>query len=186
MPGQSYSEVFSRLSAAAVADAMVRLQIPIRLAPATGASAISSRSRRRCTGWRVASSGVCVAMSRSFGASGFPSSAMAPARPVFAVSTAGTLMRCRPRTSGTISSAETTWPVGDVDGVLFVPRQQIDAVLEEAVLITERERLQARKVQGGIPLWHQFQFEDYQRTRSSDSSYTFRQHLRAVGGAVEE
>ena len=235
MPGQSYSEVFSRLSAAAVADAMVRLQIPIRLAPEgirpmTGADRLcgpvrparhvgsvdvfleaihsavpgdvlvvdnGGRTDEGCVGDLVTIEaqvhglagcviwGVCrdVEELRRLGLPVF-SYGTCPAGP----------RRLDSRHPDALSSAYVgdhligadDVAVGDVDGVLFVPRQQIDAVLEEAVLITERERLQARKVHGGIPLWHQFQFEDYQRTRSSDSSYTFREHLRAVGGAVEE
>ncbi len=74
----------------------------------------------------------------------------------------------------------------DDDGVLFVPSDQVDAVLAAAEEIRRKERDQASRIRSGVPLRTQTAFDDYLARRGSDASYTFRQHLREVGGAIEE
>lgn len=74
----------------------------------------------------------------------------------------------------------------DADGVLFVPAQYIEQVLSTAHDIWERERRQVQQIQSGKKLREQLQFEKYLSKRSADVTYTFRQHLRAIGGAIEE
>ena len=74
----------------------------------------------------------------------------------------------------------------DADGVLFVPYQQVEQVLSMAHDIWEKERRQAQKIKSGQRLREQLQFDDYLTKRSADVSYTFRQHLRNIGGAIEE
>jgi 4-hydroxy-4-methyl-2-oxoglutarate aldolase len=76
--------------------------------------------------------------------------------------------------------------VGDDDGVLFVPGEAADRVLETAYRIRETERAQAERVRQGDTLRRQTAFDDYLTRRSADPSYTFRQHLRRIGGAIEE
>jgi 4-hydroxy-4-methyl-2-oxoglutarate aldolase len=75
---------------------------------------------------------------------------------------------------------------GDDDGVLFIPREHFDALLETARSIGETERRQAAHVREGKTLREQFRFKEYLDKRSSDSSYSLRRHLREIGGAVEE
>ncbi len=74
----------------------------------------------------------------------------------------------------------------DDDGVVFVADQEIPALLETALSIQETERRQALSVRSGNSLRAQFRFDEYLAKRSSDPSYTFRHHLREIGGAVEE
>lgn len=74
----------------------------------------------------------------------------------------------------------------DSDGVLFAPGQQAEEVLSTARGIWERERRQAQAIQTGKKLREQLRFDEYLARRSADSTYTFRQHLRAIGGAIEE
>ena len=38
----------------------------------------------------------------------------------------------------------------------------------------------------GVTLQEQLQFADYLEKRQSDPNYTFRQHVRVVGGAIEQ
>ncbi|MFD9605617.1 hypothetical protein [Streptomyces sp. NPDC059970] len=51
---------------------------------------------------------------------------------------------------------------------------------------THYEREQARRIRAGETLRKQTSFADYLAQRTDDPSYTFRQHLRRTGGAIEE
>jgi 4-hydroxy-4-methyl-2-oxoglutarate aldolase len=75
---------------------------------------------------------------------------------------------------------------GDSDGVLFVSYENTPSVLEAAKAIMEKEQSQSAKIRDGNSLSEQLQFESFLRARKKDSSLTFRQHLRKIGGAVEE
>jgi 4-hydroxy-4-methyl-2-oxoglutarate aldolase len=75
---------------------------------------------------------------------------------------------------------------GDLDGVLFVPGQHIEELLAVARSIWQTEREQASAVRAGKTLREQLRFDEYLARRAADRSYTFRQHLRAMGGAIEE
>ena len=74
----------------------------------------------------------------------------------------------------------------DDDGVLFVAADRVDEVLAAARKIGETEREQARRMRAGETLRAQTAFEDYLARRAADPSYTFRRHLRRIGGAIEE
>jgi len=74
----------------------------------------------------------------------------------------------------------------DDDGVVFVPAARVEEVLRSARAIWEIEREQARKIRSGETLRDQTAFHDYLARRAGDPAYTFRRHLRARGGAVEE
>ena len=75
---------------------------------------------------------------------------------------------------------------GDLDGVLFAPGRQVEELLATARSIQQTEREQARAVRAGKTLREQLRFDEYLARRAADPSYTFRKHLRAVGGAIEE
>jgi regulator of RNase E activity RraA len=75
---------------------------------------------------------------------------------------------------------------GDDDGVLFVAKQAVEQILSMARSIWKVERDQADKVRAGMKLRDQLKYDVYLSKRSEDSSYTFRKHLRAIGGAIEE
>jgi regulator of RNase E activity RraA len=75
---------------------------------------------------------------------------------------------------------------GDLDGVLFVPGQRAEELLSMARSIWQREREQASAVRAGRRLREQLRFDEYLARRAVDPSYTFRNHLRALGGAIEE
>lgn len=74
----------------------------------------------------------------------------------------------------------------DADGVIFVPLQRADEILKAAHAIWETERRQAQTIQAGTKLRDQLRFDEYLVRRSNDPAYTFRQHLRSIGGAIEE
>ena len=76
--------------------------------------------------------------------------------------------------------------LADDDGVLFVPSGRIEDVLKVAKSIWKVERQQAERIEAGEKLSEQLDFDGFLAKRRSDSSYTFRRHLRERGGAVEE
>lgn len=74
----------------------------------------------------------------------------------------------------------------DEDGVLFVSSKDIDEVIATAHSIWETERKQADLIRSGKTLREQLHFQEYLSNRAGDPAYTFRQHLRTIGGAIEE
>ncbi|WP_233578169.1 RraA family protein [Micromonospora sp. BL4] len=75
---------------------------------------------------------------------------------------------------------------GDDDGVLFVSADRVAEVLATAADIRLVEREQAARIRAGETLRRQTGFADYLRRRDADPTYTFRRHLRRIGGAIEE
>lgn len=76
--------------------------------------------------------------------------------------------------------------VGDDDGVLFLPADRAVELLGLAEAIRGTERRQAERIMAGESLRAQVRFGDYLAGRRGAPGLTFREHLRAVGGAVEE
>ena len=74
----------------------------------------------------------------------------------------------------------------DDDGCLFVVAQNVDDLLSVAHEIWQRERRQAEEIKSGRSLREQLNFARYLEKRAADPSYTFRQHLRSISGAIEE
>ena len=74
----------------------------------------------------------------------------------------------------------------DDDGVVFVPAERVDEVLDAAGAIWQVERDQASRIAAGETLRAQTSFDEYLSRRANDLSYTLRQHLRQIGGAIEE
>src|SRR6266542_3096553 len=72
------------------------------------------------------------------------------------------------------------------DGVLFVAAERAQEVLATARQIWQTEREQARRIRAGATLRQQTAFDDYLALRAADPSYSFRRHLRRIGGAIEE
>ncbi|MEI5583271.1 MULTISPECIES: RraA family protein [unclassified Agromyces] len=74
---------------------------------------------------------------------------------------------------------------GDDDGVLFLPLDAADEIAVAARRIRDTEGEQAALVRQGTTLREQLRFAEYLAARDRDGT-TFRQHLRAIGGAIEE
>ncbi len=74
----------------------------------------------------------------------------------------------------------------DDDGVVFAPLASVPALLAAAREIRGRERRQADRVRAGETLRAQFRFDEYLRKSARDPGYTFRRHLREIGGSIEE
>ncbi len=75
---------------------------------------------------------------------------------------------------------------GDDDGVLFVPANRAGEILALAETIRDTERRQAEQIRAGDSLRAQVRFDAYLAARQQTPALTFRDHLRAVGGAIEE
>jgi regulator of RNase E activity RraA len=76
--------------------------------------------------------------------------------------------------------------LGDDDGVLFVPAAHVDDLFDRAEEIRDTEQRQAARIRAGESLRRQLDFDTYLARRRQAPSLTFRDHLRAVGGAIEE
>lgn len=74
---------------------------------------------------------------------------------------------------------------GDDDGVLFVPLDHVDEVLEVAAGIAATEGRQADDIRSGRSLREQVRFDAYLAARATHPALTFRDHLRGVGGEIE-
>jgi regulator of RNase E activity RraA len=74
----------------------------------------------------------------------------------------------------------------DDDGALFLPLARAAEVLDVATRIRRVERSQAERVIAGITLRQQLRFGEFLARRKRDPSFGFRQHLRELGGAIEE
>jgi hypothetical protein len=69
---------------------------------------------------------------------------------------------------------------------LCAPRRDIVTVLRTAQEVKETERRQAEAIDRGQTLHEQFHFEAYLAKRQHDPAWSFRNHLRDLGGAIEE
>ena len=65
-------------------------------------------------------------------------------------------------------------------------RHQAKNYSEIAREIWQKERKQAERISSGNTLRQQLKFTDYVAKRSADPRHTFRQHLKDIGGAIEE
>jgi regulator of RNase E activity RraA len=74
----------------------------------------------------------------------------------------------------------------DADGAVFTSFQSIEEIFSTAQSIWKKERRQAQEIQAGKKLRDQLQFDEYLAKHFTDETYTFRQHLRRIGGAIEE
>lgn len=75
--------------------------------------------------------------------------------------------------------------LGDDDGVLFVPLNRATDIAEVAATIRDAERRQAASMRTGTSLREQANFTEFLSARDRDG-LSFRQHLRAIGGEIEE
>jgi regulator of RNase E activity RraA len=112
--------------------------------------------------------------------------------PVFSMGTCPAGPRTlRARTDGPVRVGSLTvtnddYVFADDDGIVIVPRADAGKVLQDARTIFEVERRQAEMVRSGRSLREQFRFAEYVARRSADPDFTFRMHLRKIGGEIEE
>jgi regulator of RNase E activity RraA len=80
---------------------------------------------------------------------------------------------------------EEDFVLADDDGVLFLPLDRAADIAELASTIRDTERHQAARMNLGDNFRDQARFSDYLTGRDHDGR-TFRQHLRSIGGPIEE
>jgi len=76
--------------------------------------------------------------------------------------------------------------VGDADGVVFLDEDRLPAIIPAAEAIPTTERQQAQKMRGGTNFREQARFDEYVARRATNPRLGFREHLRALGRAIEE
>lgn len=76
--------------------------------------------------------------------------------------------------------------VGDGDGALFITEPRLADVVDAAEAIRNTELRQASSMRDGTTFRAQAQFDIYLEKRSRNPSFGLREHLRAIGGAIEE
>jgi regulator of RNase E activity RraA len=99
----------------------------------------------------------------------------------------------RPRAEDALTSANVgEWRLsrddlvfGDDDGLLFVPADRIEEIFSIAESIRDTERHQAEQIRSGTSLREQLHFDEYLTKRQTNPELGLREHLRAVGGAIE-
>lgn len=74
----------------------------------------------------------------------------------------------------------------DEDGVLFTPAEGVGALLDLAEKIRDTEHRQAARIRDGAGLRGQLLFTRFLEHREKNPALTFREHLRSIGGAIEE
>jgi regulator of RNase E activity RraA len=74
---------------------------------------------------------------------------------------------------------------GDDDGVVFTLLQDLEDIIPLARTIAETEQRQAENVKAGKTLSQQFKFDEYLKKRSKNPAYSFREHLKKIGAAIE-
>jgi regulator of RNase E activity RraA len=87
---------------------------------------------------------------------------------------------------GTLTVTSDDVVAADDDGVLFIPASRVSDVIAAAERIRDVERRQADRIRTGEPLRDQVGFAAYLSARAASPGLTFREHLRLVGGAIEE
>lgn len=75
---------------------------------------------------------------------------------------------------------------GDADGVVFLPGEQLAEVVQAAEAIKSTERRQAGEMRAGRSFRDQAAFARYLARRRQDPSFSFREHLKRTGGAIEQ
>ena len=88
-------------------------------------------------------------------------------------------------TLGSVTVTPDDYLFADDDGVAVVAQADLPRVIETAKDIAARESAQAARLLKGELLRSQFALETYVAKRRSDPAYTFREHLKSFGGAIE-
>ncbi len=87
---------------------------------------------------------------------------------------------------GNITVTQEDFVFADSDGVIFFPMTHLQEIVEAAGAVRKKETAQAEALEKGTSLRTQLQFSRYLDRRKNNKDYSFRQHLKEIGGAIEE
>lgn len=73
----------------------------------------------------------------------------------------------------------------DIDGVVVVAAADLESVVAAARQIATQEQDQADKLLAGTRLWDQLRVGEFTARRKDNPNYTFRAHIKGLGGAIE-
>jgi regulator of RNase E activity RraA len=86
---------------------------------------------------------------------------------------------------GPVTVTHEDFVFADDDGVVVVAAGDLERIVETAKDIAAREGAQAVRLLKGELLRAQLDLDRYVSRRNADPSYTFREHLKTFGGAIE-
>ena len=86
---------------------------------------------------------------------------------------------------GSVTVTRDDFVFADDDGVVVVAAADLDRVITAARDIAEREGAQAVRLMKGELLRQQLDLDTYVTKRHADPDFTFREHLKSFGGAIE-
>jgi len=86
---------------------------------------------------------------------------------------------------GSVTVTLDDYVFADDDGAVVVAASDLDRIVETAKDIAAREGAQAARLLKGELLRTQLDLDGYVARRESDPDYTFRDHLKSFGGAIE-
>jgi 4-hydroxy-4-methyl-2-oxoglutarate aldolase len=86
---------------------------------------------------------------------------------------------------GSITVTKADYVFADDDGVVVIATADLPSIVETARDIATREGEQAARLLKGELLRTQLDVDTYVAKRNADPNYTFREHLKTFGGAIE-
>lgn len=86
---------------------------------------------------------------------------------------------------GSVTVTREDYVFADDDGVVVVATADLDRIVDAAQDIAAREGAQAARLLKGELLRTQLDLETYVIRRNADPNFTFRDHLKSFGGAIE-
>ena len=86
---------------------------------------------------------------------------------------------------GHVTVTRDDYVFADIDGIVVVSGVDLPRVIPTARDIASREQAQAARLMKGERLRDQLRLAAYTARRQSEPGYTFRDHIRSLGGAIE-
>jgi 4-hydroxy-4-methyl-2-oxoglutarate aldolase len=86
---------------------------------------------------------------------------------------------------GSITVTRDDYVFADDDGVVIVATAELERIVSTAKDIADREGAQAARLLKGELLRQQLDLDQYVAKRNSHPDFTFREHLKSFGGAIE-
>ena len=74
----------------------------------------------------------------------------------------------------------------DADGAVLLPSERLAEIVQAAEMIRTTERRQAGEMRAGRSFRDQVAFGQYLARRAQGPAFDFREHLKLIGGVIEE